>query len=123
MVRPNDPDLCAVFDTGKAPLALLLRTSEPADWRRIDVTLVVGTFDMKGERLATKLIPSPDGCACLILAVAEGVPIRLPRTAVAMRLRFALQSLGLPRLTVAGDIGRTVDEIRIAFDQPLGDAW
>lgn len=123
MFRPEDPDLCVVFDSAKAPLGLLVRTSEPCDWRRVNITLVVGTFDANGERLETQLIPSPDGCSCLILAIVEGVPVRLPRTNIAMRLRFRLQFDGLPRLTVVGDIGRKVEEIRMTFVQPFGDAW
>jgi hypothetical protein len=123
MARPDDTDLCAVFDGGRAPLALLLRTCEPCDWRRIDFTLVVGTFDTNGERLATKLIPSFDGCACLVLAMAEGVPVRLPRTSIAMRVRFRLRADGLPRLTPIDDDTRDVDEIRTTFDQPFGAAW
>lgn len=123
MLRPDNPDLCAIFDSGKAPLALLLRTSEPVDWRRIEVTLVVGSFDLKGERLETKLIPSPDGCACLVIAMAEDVPVRLPRSAVAARVRFYLQAPNLPRLTVAADVGRKLDEFSFVFDQPFGDAW
>jgi hypothetical protein len=123
MARPDDTDLCGVFDGGRAPLALLLRTSEPCDWRRIDFTFVVGTFDANGERLATKLIPSLDGCACLVLAMAEGVPIRLPRTPIAMRVRFKLRALSLPRLTVVTDTAREFEEIRTTFNQPFGDAW
>jgi hypothetical protein len=123
MFRPDDTDLCAVFDEGRAPVALVLRTCEPCDWRRIDFTLVVGTFDANGARLATKLIPSTDGCACLVLAMAEGVPVRLPRTSIAMRVRFKLRAEGLPRLTVVNDTAREVEEIRTTFDQPFGSAW
>lgn len=123
MVRPEHPDVCALFDSGRAPLAMLLRTSEPCDWRRVDVSLVVGPFDMTGERLATKLVPSHDGCSCLVIAIIEGLPVRLPRASIAMRLLFTLQSEGLPRLTVADAPTRLVEEIQISLNQPYGHAW
>ncbi len=55
--------------------------------------------------------------------MAEDVPVRLPRSAVAVRMRFYLQAPNLPRLTVAADVGRKLDEFSFAFDQPFGDAW
>jgi hypothetical protein len=121
--RPEKPDLCLVMDRAEAPVALLLRTAEPCDWRRIEVVAATCFDNAAARRFSVKLIPSPDGCQCLLILMAEGVPVRVPRGAMMLRLRFKLEAEGLPRLTRIADPGQTAEEVVTFFNQPLGAAW
>jgi hypothetical protein len=121
--RPDNPDLCLVMDRAAAPFGLLIRTAEPCDWRRVELVAVTRFADPEARRLAIKVIPSPDGCQCLLIMFAEGIPVRVPKGDLLLRIRFKLEADGLPRLTLAADPAKKVEEVLTAFNQPLGAAW
>ena len=121
--RPRAPDLNVLLDLALMPIGLVLRTGEPCDWRRVDATLVVGDFTGDHRRFSIRLSPSPDGCACILLATAEDVPIRLPRGNLALQVQFHLQRAGLPRLTRIDDPDRTSEVFSLTFHQTFGTAW
>jgi len=121
--RPENPDLCLVMDRASAPFGLLLRTAEPCDWRRVEFAAATSFADPETRRFAVKVIPSSDGCQCLLLMLAEGIPVRVPKGDLLLRIRFKLEADGLPRLTLAADPAQKVEEIVAAFNQPLGTAW
>ena len=90
----------------------------------MDATLVVGDFTGDHRQFSIRLSPSPDGCACILLATAEDVPIRLPRGNLALQVQFHLQRAGLPRLTRIDDPDRTSEVFRsrsIRRSAPLGE--
>ena len=121
--RPDNPDLCLVMDRALAPIGLLLRTAEPCDWRRIEIVAVTRFADPDARRFAVKLIPSTDGCQCLLILLAEGVPVRVPKGDLVLRIQFKLEADGLPRLMLAANPAQMVEETLTAFNQPLGAVW
>ncbi|EJN23812.1 hypothetical protein PMI36_02569 [Pseudomonas sp. GM79] len=122
--RPTPSDLCLLMDQATAPVALLIRTSEPCDWRRIEVTAVTAyTGGTAARRFALKILPSPDGCQCALLFLAEGVPVRIPKGELLLRIRFRLECDPLPRLTLAADFKKTFEEVVTVLDQQVGKIW
>jgi|GEM_PF-3692519 len=122
--RPESPDLCLLMDRAQEPVALLLRTCEPCDWRRVEIiAATTPTLDNTKRRFTTKLIPSPDGCQCAVILVSEATFVRVPQGDLALRFRFYLDHDPLPRLTVIADPAKKFHEISVAFNQPNGQPW
>ncbi|APV39842.1 hypothetical protein PFAS1_10970 [Pseudomonas frederiksbergensis] len=122
--HPTPSDICLLMDQAAAPAALLLRTSEPCDWRRVEVAAVTSYDNESARRFSLKIVPSPDGCQCAMLFLAEGVPVRIPKGALLLRIRFRLECDPLPRLTLAAAPTQTFEEIVTVLDQPVGiDDW
>ena len=102
----------------------------PAPWnawssraRRIEATLVAGDFAGVHQGFNLRLSPGPDGCACVLIAEAEGVPIRLPAGDLAIEVRFRLDVQDLPRLTRVADLNLRIDSFALSFHQPFGVTW
>jgi hypothetical protein len=121
--RPRVPELSAILDSAISPVALILRTDEPCDWRRVQTTLVTGDFSGAHQRFNLRLSPGPDGCACALIAEAEGVPVRLPAGDLAIEVRFRLDVPDLPRLTRVADRSLATDSFALTFHQPFGATW
>ena len=121
--HPPAPELCLLRDSTASPVGLLLRTSEPCDWRRVEVCIVTGDLAAEHCRFSTRLAPLSDGCSCLMLLEADGVPMRVPSGYLAMELRFALGGPSLPRLTHATVPDRVTEVFSFSFLQPFGPAW
>jgi hypothetical protein len=100
-----------------------MRTAEPCDWRRVEIVAVTGYADAAARRFAVRPLPSPDGCQCLMVLEADGVPVRVPRGDLLLRIRFKLEAEPLPRLTLEADPTRTFEEIVTTFVQPTGATW
>jgi hypothetical protein len=121
--RPDIADLNLLMDASSRPTALLLRSGEPCDWRRVEITLLYASqrpFDLK---FATRIFPSPDGCACMIIPLAESVPVRLPRGTYGLRLRYRYKVPGLAWLVDSADPTSNYDEFTLSFDQLSGRVW
>ncbi len=121
--RPQAPELCVVRDRAASPIGLLWRTSEPCDWRRVELSVVVGDLSADHCRFTTRLVASSDGCACLILLEADDLPMRVPSGDLALELRFALASPGLARLTDASQPDRALESFHFRVVQPFGPVW
>jgi hypothetical protein len=121
--RPDSTDVNLIFDQASTPVGLLVRTSEPFDWRRLEVMLATGQKGNFTERLKVGLIPSPDGCSCLLLAKAEKITVRLQQGSYVARCRFHLEAPSLPRLTASDDHTRKFEEFLFTFVQPYGKSW
>jgi hypothetical protein len=124
--RPAQPDINIILDRAKAPVALLIRTAEPCDWRRVTIGAVTDYAKIRARAFGTKLIPSPDGCQCLVLLTVNGLPVRIANEHIALRIRFDLEAEGLPQLTrkvLKPDVPVTFDEMITCFYQPEGFSW
>ncbi|TCL89557.1 hypothetical protein C8J38_11248 [Rhizobium sp. PP-WC-2G-219] len=117
------PELSLLLDTATSPVGLVLHTSEPCDWRRVDATVVVGDPAGVHARLSARLAPSGDGCACILLLEADGVAVRVPSGLLALEVRFAFARAGLPRLTPAADPDQVAEQFNVSIEQPYGRAW
>jgi len=102
------------------PVAFFLRTPEPVDWRRVNVVVAYGPAPTLDRRFATKLIPSPDGCACLIVLTADDVAVKVPRGSFVLRFHYAYVVAGLPTLVRRGAGGDPFVEFDVPCDQPVG---
>lgn len=123
LFRPDKPELNIIFDRSRAPVGLLLKTTEPCDWRRVEFLLVTGQVGNLTEKLSVKTLPSVDGCSCLLFAEAMGVPVRLQKGAYALLGRFNLQVPGLPLLTSLKESTKKIEEFYFTFFQPYGRNW
>jgi hypothetical protein len=123
LIPPPAPELALLLDTAASPVGLLLRTSEPCDWRRVEANIVVGDLDGSHVRLSARLAPSGDGCASIVLLEADGVPVRVTSGPLALQIRFHLACAGLPRLTHTSDPDQADEVFSLLFDQPYGPAW
>jgi len=121
--RPASADLNLVMDSTRTPAALLLRTAEPCDWRRVDITVLHRMKPEFERRFETRLVPAPDGCACVILLLADEIPVRVPRGEYALRLRYKYRLDDLASLVNSVDSNATLDECQIALTQPMGGVW
>jgi len=89
--------LDVVLDADSQPVALWIRTPEPVDWRRVAATLHVSRAQA-GVILETRIIPSPDATAALIVARTVDAAVCLPRGDYRIRLSYSMSVPGLPRL-------------------------
>ena len=90
----------------------------------LEVILGIDTYGTGfKERLDAQLLPSPDGCSCLIIGKAEGVEVRLQKGSYVLRLRFLLECPNLPRLTVTAVPAKKYEEFYFTFNQPYGQNW
>ncbi len=121
--RPDKPEICLLRDRGASPVGLIFRVTEPCDWRRVRLSIVEGYATNTQFRFDARLAPSSDGCLCLALLEADGVPIRMPRGELAVYLQFNLASPDLPRLTHSNDLGKVSEDFAFSFVQPFGPAW
>lgn len=121
--RPPNAELnLLVNDTG-VPAAFLLMTDEPSDWRRVELTVLHGSFPDFVRRFATKLLPSPDGCSCLFLLMASDVPVRVPRGDFAIRLRYHYRKGNLAGLVDSSDPTAKYEELQFAVSNSVGRDW
>lgn len=121
--RPPEAELdLLVNDTG-IPAAFLLMTDEPCDWRRVELTVLHGSFPFFLRRFTTKLLPSPDGCACLVLLIASDVPVRVPRGDFAIRLRYHYRKGNLASLVDSADPAAKYAEVQFAVYNSMGRDW
>ncbi|MFL5382799.1 MAG: hypothetical protein ACJ8GN_09830 [Longimicrobiaceae bacterium] len=118
LIEPvRDTAVEAVVDQTGRPYALLVRTPEPLDWRRITVEewTVFGATENSGMAeftdappltLSARIVPNFDGSQAFIFAQVEALGTtkltRLPNGAYRMRLRFARQLPELATLTATG---------------------
>ena len=121
--QPVQPEICLLRDTAASPVGLILRTSEPCDWRRVEASVVIGDLAASHARFTTRLAPSSDGCACLFLLQADGVAMRVPSGELAIEIRFDFTTPGLARLTQKGQLDTTSESFRFRFIQPFGPTW
>lgn len=121
--RPANAELdLLVNDTG-VPAAFFLMTDEPCDWRRVELTVLHGSFPNFVRRFAAKLLPSPDGCACLFVLLATDVPVRIPRGDFAVRLRYLYRKDNLASLIDSSDPTAKHAEFKFAVSNPIGRNW
>ncbi len=121
--RPSAAELNLLVDATGVPGALLLMTDEPCDWRRVDVTVVHGAGATFDRRFSTRLFPSPDGCSALFLLTAEGVPVRIPRGILAMRVRYEYRVDPLASLIETANPAATRSEFVFAISHAVGRDW
>jgi hypothetical protein len=117
------PELALLLDTAASPVGLILRTSEPCDWRRVEACIVFGDLGGAHARFSARLAPSGDGCASIALLEADGVPIRMTSGMLALQVRFHFDRAGLPRLMHTADPNLTEEVFSLMFEQPYGRAW
>lgn len=125
-LRPaTGPEIDILMDASSTPLCFILRTSEPVDWRRVDVLFTHSDTAAPGadRRFAARVIPSPDGCAACLVLEAEGVVVRAPRGHYSARLVFHHRRAGLPSLIEKTTPPTANQRILFAFEQPLGRNW
>jgi hypothetical protein len=113
------------MDRGETPATFLLRTPEPVDWRRVQLTAVLEEVVGGGynHRFAVRIIPSPDGCAAVLLLLAEGIPVRTPRGRYALRIVFYHRLGMLPSLVDTANPGTINSIFTLTFEQTLGRSW
>ena len=121
--RPDRPDLSILRGTAESPVAILLRTTEPCDWRRVIATVVTRDGDTPVKRFTTRLAPSPDGCSCLFLLEAEKIPVRVPAGELVLSIRFLLDAPDLPRLRDMSDPVLSEVAFAVPLLQPFGRTW
>lgn len=123
--RPEQADINLLMDAGRNPIGLLIRTSEPADWRRVEAILVYGTVvgSAFSGRFTTRLVPAPDGCSALLLLLAEGMPVRVPRGYFGISFTFHYRLDDLPSLVEAANPAVVAQTFALTFEQPLGRVW
>lgn len=126
----------AIVDSEGRPYALLLRTPEPLDWRRVTATMrVAHTEQGAGEacptgyanrhplHLSVTLLPTPDASGALVVGSFAGTPTRLPRGVVDLTLTFDPAADGLVRLRPLPAVGATPEIVTLRFVQPSGASW
>ncbi len=123
LARPQKTAFSLIMDKSVSPVGLIIKTSEPFDWRRLRVSLAKGQPGNFTEVLETDLLPSPDGCSCILIAKADKVRVRLQRGEYIIRCRYFLEAAGLPRLTVADDHLKKEEQFLFSFVQPYGQVW
>jgi hypothetical protein len=121
--RASGAELAILLDTGRSPIGILIKIDEPCDWRRVSLDLVVGDLVASNVRFTSRITPGPDGCAAIVMFEASSVPVRIPSGKHALRLTFALEAKGLPRLTRADAPAQKVEQISLTFTQPFGSSW
>ena len=121
--RPTETEIAILLDSGRSPVALLIRTDEPCDWRRVSVDLVAEDRNKTNARFTSRVTPSPDGCAAIVMFEASGVAVRIPKGSLALQFTFALQMTGMPRLTRADVAAQAVEQFNLTFTQPFGRTW
>ncbi len=122
IVPSKTTELCLLADHDQRPVALLWRTPEPVDWRRVELEVFQGVNSF-GRRFTTRMTPSPDGTSCVVTLLAEGVAVRIPAGALALKLKFHYVKNGLATLVDRHDANSKSDEMLLAFTQPLGSIW
>ena len=120
--RPPTPSADLLMDRTSRPLGLLLRTAEPVDWRRVEATFAQGTTDYD-RRFGVRCFPSPDGCSAVLVALANGLPVRLPRGRFGVRMVFHYRVDDLPSLVDAGQLQEMDEVFTFTFDQIFGKPW
>lgn len=123
LTPPFVPELALLLDTAASPVGLMLQTSEPCDWRRVEAGIVVGDLGGDHVRFSARLAPSGDGCACILLLEAEGVPVRVSSGTLVLQIRFHLDRVGLPRLMRTADPSQPEEVFSVLFQQPYGPSW
>lgn len=126
----------AIVDSSGRPYALLLRTPEPLDWRRVSATMRVqhtahdggascptGYTKRRPLALDVQLLPTPDASAALLVGVFAGVATRLPRGVIDLTLTFDPAAPGLARLRPLPSVGATPEVVTLRFVQPSGATW
>jgi hypothetical protein len=124
----------AVCDGENRPLALWLRTPEPIDWRRVhaDMTLRhvnsdTGCPTSYANRhtmaLAVRLLPSIDGSGALLVARLGGVPTRLPRGEITLKVAYEPAEPGLVKLRPRTPLPSGHETLSMTFLQPFGQTW
>jgi hypothetical protein len=120
--RPASPLADLLMDSTSRPIGLLLRTAEPVDWRRVEATFVQGAANYD-RRFGVRCFPSPDGCSAVLVAVAEGLPVRLPQGHFGVRIAFHYRLDDLPSLVDAGRPQEVAETLTFTFDQIFGKPW
>ena len=123
-IPPDDSRLDFVLDTVGRSLALLLRTPEPLDWRRVSGTLARHSADARDGMWTglteLAILPAPDASAAFIVASAEGRGVRLPRGWLHLVLTYARRADALPTLIRAVGEPDTDEQFALTFYQPFG---
>jgi hypothetical protein len=120
--RPARPLADLLMDSTSRPIGLLLRTAEPVDWRRVEATLVQGVANYD-RRFGVRCFPSPDGCSAVLVALAGGLPVRLPQGHFGARIVFHYHLDDLPSLVDAGRPQEVAEIFTFTFDQIFGKPW
>lgn len=115
--------------------ALWLRTPEPIDWRRVNLSLTISHFE--GEDVCDKdfafrrkldldieALPSPDGSSAFLVARLDGVLTRLPRGGYLLKLSFDPTQDDLADLRQGPAINPKGHEVAVMqFLQQSGQNW
>lgn len=123
LIPPQQAELCILSDTDARPAALLWRTAEPLDWRRVNMQVYLRRGTLWDQRFQVRLTPGPDGTSCLVTLLAEAVAIRIPAGDLAVDVTFRLAAPKLPTLIDGNDIQLQERRFMFAFNQPLGRSW
>lgn len=123
LAPPQQSELCILCDSDARPAALLWRTPEPLDWRRVSMEVYLRGKPGWNQRFQVRLTPSPDGTSCLVMLLADGVAIRIPAGDLAVDLTFHYVVPELPTLLDADDIEFQERRLKLAFYQALGRPW
>ncbi len=118
LFRPSKSSISALFGSFATPVGVLFKASEPLDWRRVTIKLYfngLGYFN-------TSVLPSSDGTACVIVAMASGVPIHLPSGEYLVHFEFSYAVPGLPSV-IEIDSTKNSSFVTAKFVQVEGRAW
>jgi hypothetical protein len=122
----GDPDLNLLMDDDPNPFAFLWRTSEPVDWRRVEISAFhrwkLGRIPISTS-FESRIVPGPDGCSALILLCFKKMPVRIPAGPMELKLTFDYRKPGLPFLV---DSSAQVDrylKFNLKFKQTVGRPW
>ncbi|MBK8467555.1 MAG: hypothetical protein IPL32_17200 [Chloracidobacterium sp.] len=129
-VRPAaDPGLNHLMDQDGNVVALIARSNEPIDWRRVSVVAYYSTFspphDSKFYRFDVRVSPSHDGCSAALFLLADSLPVKIPRGGFKFVVSYDCGKDGLPVLRDLNDPhnGSRLLKVDWTFYQRFGSEW